>query len=150
MVSLPLLRNAASRQSSLNSGSVIRVRRVESLPSRPAAGMIFIGMSKLCFCITIVNPPLPRSRWQQESGPASAHGPRCHVPSSRGASCSTRIDDDDRPNSLPFPSPGQIDARRLGVKAVDDGTCLVSFMHDDLGYIDLEQDRKSTRLNSSH
>ena len=29
--------------------------------------------------------------------------------------------------------------QRLGIKEVDDGIWLVSFMHYDLGYIDLEQ-----------
>ena len=29
--------------------------------------------------------------------------------------------------------------QRLGIKEVDDGIWLVSFMHCDLGYIDLEQ-----------
>ena len=29
--------------------------------------------------------------------------------------------------------------QRLGIKEVDDGNWLVSFMHYDLGYIDLEQ-----------
>jgi len=29
--------------------------------------------------------------------------------------------------------------QRLGIKEVDDGIWLVSFMHHDLGYIDLEQ-----------
>jgi hypothetical protein len=30
-------------------------------------------------------------------------------------------------------------SQRLGLKEVDDGICIVSFMHDDLGFIDLEQ-----------
>ena len=30
-------------------------------------------------------------------------------------------------------------AQRLGIKEVDDGIWIVSFMHYDLGYIDLEQ-----------
>jgi hypothetical protein len=29
--------------------------------------------------------------------------------------------------------------QRLGIKEVDDGMWLVSFVHDDLGYLDLEQ-----------
>jgi hypothetical protein len=29
--------------------------------------------------------------------------------------------------------------QRVGIKEVDEGIWLVSFMHDDLGYIDLEQ-----------
>ncbi len=29
--------------------------------------------------------------------------------------------------------------QKLGITEVDDGICLVSFMHDDLGYIDLER-----------
>ena len=29
--------------------------------------------------------------------------------------------------------------QRLGIKEVDDGIWIVSFMHDDLGFIDLEQ-----------
>ena len=29
--------------------------------------------------------------------------------------------------------------QRLGIKEVDDGIWLISFMHHDLGYIDLEQ-----------
>ncbi|WFU29395.1 hypothetical protein QA635_22545 [Bradyrhizobium brasilense] len=37
--------------------------------------------------------------------------------------------------ALPAPQAGQ----QLGIKEVDDGIWLVSFMHDDLGYFDLEQ-----------
>ena len=29
--------------------------------------------------------------------------------------------------------------QKLGIKEIDDGICIVSFMHYDLGYIDLEQ-----------
>jgi hypothetical protein len=32
-----------------------------------------------------------------------------------------------------------LDGQRLGIKEVDDGIWLVSFMHYDLGFIDLEQ-----------
>ena len=37
--------------------------------------------------------------------------------------------------------------QRLGIKEVDDGTWLVSFMHYDLGYIDLEQKTLQTLDN---
>lgn len=37
--------------------------------------------------------------------------------------------------------------QRLGIKEVDDGIWLVSFMHHDLGYIDLEQKTLQTIEN---
>jgi hypothetical protein len=37
----------------------------------------------------------------------------------------------------------------LGIKEVDDGIWLVSFMQYDLGYIDLEQNRRCRRLLSA-
>lgn len=35
--------------------------------------------------------------------------------------------------------PDQVERQKLGIKEVDDGIWLISFMHYDLGYIDLEQ-----------
>ncbi|MCA1398803.1 hypothetical protein [Bradyrhizobium sp. BRP56] len=37
--------------------------------------------------------------------------------------------------------------QQLGIKEVDDGIWLVSFMHDDLGYFDLEQKTLQPRDN---
>jgi hypothetical protein len=39
----------------------------------------------------------------------------------------------------PFNPSYELAGQKLGIKEVDDGVWLVSFMHYDLGYIDLEQ-----------
>jgi hypothetical protein len=40
---------------------------------------------------------------------------------------------------MPIGGPSQTPIDKLGIKEVDDGIWLVSFMHYDLGYFDLEQ-----------
>jgi len=52
----------------------------------------------------------------------------CSSPSADGSACTVRRST----------SPVLV-GQRLGIKEVDDGIWLVSFMHYDLGYFDLEQ-----------
>jgi hypothetical protein len=44
-----------------------------------------------------------------------------------------------QPAPLGYPSPQKKAGQKLGIKQVDDGIWLASFMHYDLGYFDLEQ-----------
>ena len=53
----------------------------------------------------------------------------------RGQAAGRRIDEHRKKISISYTLAGQ----RVGIKEVDDGIWIVSFMHYDLGYIDLDQ-----------
>ena len=121
------------------------VRRLQEPAPAKAGGEFTLGNRRYCYPLTVTDHAsryLLLCEALESTREGTAFEAFKQLFRERGLPLSIRSD-----NGVPFASPNALFNLsklavwwlRLGIKEVDEGIWLVSFMHYDLGYIDLEQ-----------